>query len=63
MSEELEKQLDSYAQNYLTSNNGENYMQIYNTVKTEKIIETIRNQMDITYKKVKPDEFSKIVAN
>ena len=63
MTEELEKQLDSYAQNYLTSNNGENYMQIYNTVKTEKIIETIRNQMDISNKKVKPDEFSKIVSN
>jgi hypothetical protein len=63
MTEELEMQLDGYAQNYLTSNNGENYMQVYNTVKTEKIIETIRNQMDISFKKVKPDEFSKIVSN
>ncbi|MFC2126505.1 trigger factor, partial [Bacteroidota bacterium] len=63
MPEELENQLDSYAQNYLTSNNGENYMQLYNTVKTEKIIRTIRDQMDISYKKVKPEEFSKIVSN
>jgi len=63
MPEELENQLDSYAQNYLTTNNGENYMQIYNSVKTEKIIRTIRDQMDISYKKVKPEEFSKIVSN
>ena len=56
---ELEKNLEVMANNYLQENNGENYMQIFNQLRTEKILEIIKQNVKITVKEVTKDEFSK----
>ena len=56
---ELEKNLEVMANNYLQENNGENYYQIYNQLRTEKIMDVIKQNANITVKEVTRDEFSK----
>jgi trigger factor len=63
MSENLSENLDAFAENYLQGNDGQNYLNTYNKVRHDKIMDFMYEKMDITFKKVNPDEFSKIVAN
>jgi len=63
MSGDLSENLDAFAENYLQGNDGQNYMNTFNKVRNEKIMDFIYDKMDISFKKVKPDEFSKIVSN
>ena len=63
MSENLSENLDTFAENYLQGNEGQNYMNTFTKVRNDKIMEFIYNKTDISFKKVKPDEFSDIVAH
>ena len=63
MSGDLSENLDAFAENYLQGNDGQNYMNTFNKVRNEKIMDFIYGKMDISFKKVKPEEFSKIVSN
>ena len=42
---------------------GKVQMNTFNKVRNDKIMDFIYDKMDISFKKVKPDEFSKIVSN
>jgi trigger factor len=59
MNEEMEANMDVMANNYLQQNNGENYMNIYNQLRTEKILEILKQKAQITVKKVTREEFNK----
>ncbi len=59
LNEEMEANLDVMANNYLQQNNGENYMNIYNQLRTEKILEILKQNAQITVKKVTREEFNK----
>jgi trigger factor len=59
MNEEMEANMDIMANNYLQQNNGENYMNIYNQLRTEKILEILKQKAQITVKKVTREEFNK----
>ena len=63
MTENMSENLDSFAENYLQGNDGQNYMNTFNKVRNDKIMDFIYDKVDISFKKVKPDEFSKIVSN
>jgi trigger factor len=63
MTDNMSENLDSFAENYLQGNDGQNYMNTFNKVRNDKIMDFIYEKMDIAFKKVKPDEFSKIVSN
>ncbi len=63
MGDSIHENLDSFAENYLKGNEGQNYYNTYNKVRSDKIMDFILNKMEVTYKKVKPEEFSKIVTN
>jgi len=63
MADNMNENLDSFADNYLQGNDGQNYMNTFNKVRNDKIMDFIYDKMDISFKKVKPDEFSKIVSN
>lgn len=63
LNEEMDKNLDVMANNYLQQKNGENYMNIFNQLKTEKIIDILKQKAEISVKKVTREEFSKIGAN
>jgi trigger factor len=59
MNEEMEANMDVMANNYLQQNNGENYMNVYNQLRTEKILEILKQNAQITVKKVTREEFTK----
>lgn len=58
---EIEQNLDSFANNYLQAQEGENYMKVYNQTRSEKIFNMIKENITVSRKNVKPDEFQKIV--
>lgn len=55
--------LDQFADNYLNAEEGKNYANLYEHVRNEKIMNAIKEQMDIGEKTVGIDEFRKIVSN
>jgi trigger factor len=58
---QLGDKLDAFADNYLSNENGQNFMKLYNQLKHEKILKYIREKVSIDEKKVNVDEFKKIV--
>jgi trigger factor len=63
ISENLSENLNTFADNYLKGNDGQNYMSTFNKVRNDKIMDFIYKKTDISFKKVSPDEFSSIVTN
>ncbi len=61
MNEEMEQNLDVFANNYLNQNNGENYYNLFNQARTEKIMDFLKEKIKITEKKVSRSEFEKKV--
>ena len=62
MGSQLEDNLDVFADNYLSAEEGKNYMQVFNTVRAERILEKIKSEITITSKKVSLDEFQKVIS-
>ncbi len=63
LDEETDKNLEMLANNYLQQNKGENYYNIYSQVRTEKIMDFVKQKAEITVKQVSRDEFNKKVEN
>lgn len=63
MAEQMADKMDEFADNYLKGNNGDNYMQVFQQVHSEKIINYIKENITLNDKKVSVDEFQKIVLN
>ena len=59
----LEENIDAFADNYLKGENGENYRKIYNQVQGKKISEILKEKINISIKKMTPEEFQKIAYN
>jgi trigger factor len=59
--EEADKSLEILANNYLQENKGEHYMNIHTQVKTEKIMDVVKEKAKISVKKISRDEFNKKV--
>ena len=62
MGPELEQNIDSFANNYLQAENGENYMRTGNVLRSERTFEVIKEKISITEKKVSLDEFKKVAG-
>jgi trigger factor len=58
----MEDNLDAFAQNYIQGENGQNYMKMHNQVRSEKIMETVKEKISLENKKVTAEEFRKIVS-
>ncbi len=58
---QLGDKLDGIADNYLSDQEGKNFMKLYNQLRHEKIIKAIKATVTIDEKKVTLDEFKKIV--
>lgn len=56
-------QMDSFVENYLQGENGQNYMKMAEQVQGDKVIEYIKEKISITNKKVSLDKFKDIVQN
>jgi trigger factor len=59
--EQLADKLDAIADNYLSHENGQNFMRIYNQLRNDKIMKHIRENVTVVDKKVSVEEFKKIV--
>jgi trigger factor len=59
--DQLADKMDSIADNYLSNENGQNFMRLYNQLKNEKILKFIREKITVDEQKVSVDEFKKIV--
>lgn len=60
--DQLKDKLDGIAENYLSNENGQNFMRLYNQLRTEKIMKHIRENITVEEQAVSVDEFKKIVA-
>lgn len=58
---QISDKLDGIADNYLQNDNGQNFMKLYNQLRTEKILKYIRENITVQEKKVTVEEFKKIV--
>ena len=59
--EQISDRLDGIVDNYLQHENGQNFMKLYNQLRTEKILRYIKENITLEEKKVSVDEFKKIV--
>lgn len=58
----MEDNLDAFAQNYIQGEEGQNYMKMYNQLRSEKIMNTVKEKISIEKKKISADEFRKVVS-
>lgn len=59
--EQLKDKLDDIATNYLSNEKGQNFMRLFNQLRSEKIMKFIKDNITIEEKNVSVDEFKKIV--
>ncbi len=59
---QLGDKMDGIADNYLSGQDGKNFMNLYNQLRSEKIMKAIREAITLTEKKVSLDEFKKAAA-
>lgn len=59
--EQLGDKLDGITDNYLSHENGQNFMRLYNQLRNDKIMKHIRENITVDDKSVSVDEFKKIV--
>jgi len=59
--DQLGDKLDAIADNYLSNENGQNFMKLYNQLRQERILKFIKENITVQEKKVSVDEFKKIV--
>lgn len=60
--DQLKDRLDAIAENYLANENGQNFMRLFNQLRSEKIMKFIREQITVDEERVSLDEFKKIVS-
>jgi trigger factor len=58
---QLMDRIDAIADNYLSHENGQHFMRLYNQLRTEKIMALIKEKITLSEKPVSLDEFRKIV--
>jgi trigger factor len=60
---QLTDQIDSFVDNYLKGENGDNYMKLAEQVQQEKVIEFIKSKIELKSESVDVEKFKKIVQN
>jgi trigger factor len=58
---QLQDRLDAITDNYLSHENGQNFMRLYNQLRLEGIMKVIKENITVQEKAVSLDEFKKIV--
>jgi trigger factor len=61
LGDQMNEQLDAFADNYLKGNEGQNYLQVFNQVRSEKILKLIKEKIKIVKKEVNLEQFKKEV--
>lgn len=58
---EMQETFNGFVDKFLKENKGENYMQLFEQVLTQKVFNNLEEKVSLTNKKVKSEEFKKIV--
>ena len=58
---EMQETFNGFVDKYLKENKGENYMQLFEQVLTQKVFSSVEEKVSLNNKKVKSEEFKKIV--
>jgi len=59
----MSKDIDKFVDNYLRHNKGENYLKIFNQIKSNKILNHIKEKVTITKKSITFDKFKDLAKN
>lgn len=62
LGDQMGDQLDAFAENYLKGKEGQNYLQVFNQVRGEKILEFIKEKVKLSSKEVNLEQFKKEVS-
>ena len=57
---QMDDQLDTFANNYLQGENGDNYMKVYNEVQSKKVLDHVKQEVSVKEKTVSLEEFRKL---
>jgi trigger factor len=60
--DQLKDKLDGIADNYLSNENGANFMRLYNQLRSEKILRHVKDKITLDETPVSVEDFKKIVA-
>jgi hypothetical protein len=63
VNEEMAKNLEAIASNYLQQKDGQNYMNVSNQVFTERVMDIVKQNALVKTKKVTREEFGKIATS
>ena len=61
-SDQLEENMDSFADNYLQGNEGQNYVNLANQLRMDKIFTKVKEEITLQPKKITAQEFRKMVS-
>lgn len=59
---QMADQMDSFVENYLQGENGQNYMKMAEQVQQEKVLDFVKENIEIKSKKISLDKFKEIVG-
>ncbi|MDZ7607215.1 MAG: hypothetical protein U5K79_16870 [Cyclobacteriaceae bacterium] len=63
VTEEMAKNIEAVAANYLQQKDGQNYMNVYNQVHTERVMDIIKQHANLKMIKVSREEFNKVAES
>ena len=59
----MEDNLDAFAQNYIQGEKGQNYMKVFNQTQEEKVMDVVKEKINLTKKKISADDFRKMLSD
>ncbi|MFO7822982.1 MAG: trigger factor [Cyclobacterium sp.] len=63
MGSQMEENMDMFLQNYLQGNEGKNYMQMLTAVQNEKVLDFVKNKVNIKEEKIAVEKFKELLEN
>lgn len=60
---QFEENIDAFVDNYLKSDEGNNYYKVFNQAQSEKVMAVIKEKINISHKKVSLEKFKELVSN
>ncbi|MEX2513149.1 MAG: trigger factor [Cyclobacteriaceae bacterium] len=63
MGSQMEDSMDMFVQNYLQGNEGQNYMQLLTAVQNEKVLDFVKEKVNLQEEKISVEKFKELLEN